>query len=362
MVKISIPIALVLIVFTANIKPALNHEGFMDIRIISGKFVSLKLETAKLFGPLPSDQPKENEANFKRNNEFALINNNNDVFKVLNSAPSSNNNNGSSRFEFMVMLADEAELPTNWNFLVTDDQKFIIFYGYPTLATDYTGTKDKGLEKGRPKHDDQNHIVLDIEIIRYDYSGSLGYKKALIKLTIEKREGFEKDLHKLNFTTESLGVERKEVKASISPAPTISKEYAELEFAFHHIRLIEFLDKSYPAKLEDLFSQVIWLHSRLIRVEDFPSTKGVLIKLRNPSNQLAPQFERLLKEIKLATREEGGERNESFPGSSRPTAKRLCEYKKSKTISIEYMFRSLDLYPNWCTLKFTKIAKHDSSY
>lgn len=109
----------------------------------------------------------------------------------------------------------------------------------------------------------------------------------------------------------------------------------EVELAFQRISLDKFLFNNYASKIDSMFNGLIWPRSRLISVaESSPNTNETVVKIRNNHNE--PSIERLSKEVDRATR--GG-------------LKKLCQFQKSKAISVEHLFRSIGLYPNWCSFK-----------
>lgn len=113
-----------------------------------------------------------------------------------------------------------------------------------------------------------------------------------------------------------------------------NSEQDELELEFNRINLEKFLAKDYPSKVQSIFSAFIWPKSKLIIVKSSPYHSGVIVIIRNL--HIDPSLDRLSAEIGRATR-----------GKQR----KLCEFRKSKVISIEHHFRSINLYPDWCSFK-----------
>lgn len=244
---------------------------YAEIKLERGRFACIKLNTSTLF-----------EAQKK---------------KVDNSASSiigPRNHNLTASTIFMLMPADEADLPSNWNYLAIEDIGIIILYGYPS----------------------EEDNLLEIDILRYNLLDP-DSSKVGIRLMLE-------DGNDLNMSDSNA-----------------NQSSHEIELAFHQISLEKFLALDYPKIVDDIFSKLIWPQSRLTGVSS-SKRGGVLIRIRSPSRHLKT-IERLMAEIDRAT----GVRYQG----------KLCEFKKSKTISIEHLFRSVSLYPNWCTFRLISSAQ-----
>lgn len=244
---------------------------YTEIKLERGRFSCIKLNTSTLF-----EVQKKNVDNSSR------------------WITGRHNQNFTASTKFLLMPADEADLPINWNYLAIEDIGIIILYGYPT---------------------EEDHL-LEIDILIYNLlnpePGKLG-----IRLMLE-------DGNNLNMSDSN----------ALQSMP-------EIELAFHQISLEKFLVLDYPKTVDDIFSELIWPQSRLIGVSS-SKKGGVLIRIRTPFRHLKT-IERLMAEIDRAT-------------GARYLGK-LCEFKKSKAISIEHLFRSVGLYPNWCTFRLTSSAQ-----
>lgn len=193
---------------------------------------------------------------------------------------------------FMVMPVGEAELSTNWDHLITEDQESIIIYGYPS---------------------EDDHL-LEIDIVQH----SLNIPEprvAGIRIMLDDENG---------------------IKANNFSAWTSEQE---VELAFHRVSLAEFLLHDYWKSVDNIFSSLLWPQSRLVSVEAHKK-HGSSVRIWISADHLKA-IERLKIEIERAT------------GSNH---KKLCQFRKSKTITIEHYFRSVGLYPNWCTFKLMERA------
>lgn len=126
------------------------------------------------------------------------------------------------------------------------------------------------------------------------------------------------------------------------PVERSTPETSELEFSFNDISLNDFLLRRLNTNVNTLFQELIWPGSRLVKVEK-SSQSGVAISVRNDgttANKIA--LAKLSVEVDSATRNR--------------TLLKLCKSKRSKALSIEHNFRSLGLYPNWCTFKTRHVS------
>lgn len=108
----------------------------------------------------------------------------------------------------------------------------------------------------------------------------------------------------------------------------------QIKFSFHQIDIMHFLSTNHHIKVDRIVSQFVWPGSKLLSVGS-DNLNGTFVIIQN--NEIDPSIERLKEEINLATR--SGQL-------------KLCQFRKSKSISIEHHFRQIGLYPNWCTFKF----------
>lgn len=198
------------------------------------------------------------------------------------------NQNHTAPTAVMVMPADEAELPINWNYLVTEDQSVILLYGYPS---------------------EEDH-QLEIDLIRYSLINP-DPSIAGIRIVLEDENGSETDRSRAEDSQQVV------------------------ELAFHQMSLVKFLLLDYWKSVNNIFSTSIWPQSHLASVGKH-TKHGASVRIRVPLSQ-AKAIERLNMEINRAT----------GAGNHR----KLCQFKRSKTISIEHLFRSAGLYPDWCTFR-----------
>lgn len=241
---------------------------YKNVTIVRERFACIRLETSALFD--------EDKGSIDENAERVAVK------RMQNQSASS---------VFMVMPVGEAELPTNWDHTISDDQKLIIIYGYPS----------------------ENDDLLEIDIVRYGL-GSPEPGLAGIRITLEDGN----DIKTNNFSAWT------------------SKQ--EVELAFHRISLTEFLLHDYWKSVDNIFSSLLWPQSRLVGVEAHRK-HGSLVRVWISADHVKA-IERLRIEVERAT----------GAGNHR----KLCQFRKSKTISIEHFFRSVGLYPNWCTFKLTE--------
>lgn len=239
---------LTVLLFTRDLQ-AIDYQ---KIDLERGKFTCLKLDTSVLFNEIQRSEKDYNQT----------------------TPP-----------VFVVVPADEAELPINWNYLVIEDQSLILLYGYPS---------------------EEDH-QLQIDIIRYSLMKT-DPSIAGIRLVLEGGN-------------ESNGENPQQV----------------VELAFHRLSLVKFLLLDYWRLVDNIFSTSIWPGSQLTSVEKHKK-HGALVKISVPTNH-AKAIERLKIEIDRST----GANNH----------KKLCQFKRSKTISIEHLFRSAGLYPDWCTFRLS---------
>lgn len=197
------------------------------------------------------------------------------------------------RFTYVAAMIDEPEVPNNWKLHVAEDNSMLFLFGVPSMDDD----------------------KLEVELMRYDFDEST-MAKTRFKLKVIPEETGKKE--------------------------TTNSELHHLELAFHRINLTQFLMADYSQKLDKLFSSTIWKDSQLVDLKLAPSCKGVAISLLIGASDL-PSISRVKAEADRATR--AGQ------------YVKLCEFKRSKTISVEHYFRSLGLYPNWCSLKLTTTNK-----
>lgn len=242
---------LVLLSYGSNFASIARAITQIDYKLVREEFTCLKLNTSLLFGRTSY-------------NTSRLEN---------------------SRFTYMVMPTDEPSLPNNWNYLVSEDQSLIFFFGYPLVEDS----------------------LMDLEIVQFD-EYMFTSSKAKVRIN------FNQDISgNMNVT---------------------NSEQDELKLDFNHINLEKFLAKDYPSKVQSIFSTFIWPKSRLVFVKNSSNHSGVSVIIRN--SRIGSSLDRLSMEIDRATR-----------GKQR----KLCEFRKSKVISIEHHFRSIGLYPDWCSFK-----------
>lgn len=232
-----------------------SHEEYADgreYRIIKNKFFCLKFDTFSLFG----DQA------------INLI-----------------NGSSSDRFLYTILPLNEAALPDNWKYLITENSSFIYLYG---LAYEHQSD------------------LTELELIQFDLQAPSSIKAKIGLRFLQDEDQSRRQLVELK-------------------APKI-------ELAFFYMPLIRFLDADHHSSVDALFHESVWPGSRLVEVRAFDTGTVIVVSNQNIDRPV----ERLRGEVQLAT---GG-------GN-----KRLCRYKKSKTISIEHLFRRHGLYPNWCSFK-----------
>lgn len=108
----------------------------------------------------------------------------------------------------------------------------------------------------------------------------------------------------------------------------------ELEFGFHKTSATELIGKGLAPKVDQVLATMLdGSRGRLVALLDATQPAGSVLARAWFSGSAAT---RLQAEVKSAT---GG------AGRGSPA----CQLKRSKAISMEHRFRSLGLYPNWCT-------------